>query len=106
MTTADIQCGGEAPVKERTAGLVLASSTAFVNAGRKRVLGKDGDEGVTTGKELGEISGYALAGKERNVYTHCYSHTVTYPVTHTDRVSYKLQEFKTVVKKTQFAHNP
>ncbi|EOB04508.1 hypothetical protein Anapl_01419 [Anas platyrhynchos] len=66
MTTADIQCGGEAPVKERTAGLVLASSTAFVNAGRKRVLGKDGDEGVTTGKELGEISGYALAGKERN----------------------------------------
>lgn len=71
-------------MKERTAGLVLASSTAFVNAGRKRVLGKDGDEGVTTGKELGEISGYALAGKERKVYTHCYSHTVTYPVTHTE----------------------
>lgn len=91
-------------MKERTAGLVLGSLTAFVNARRKRGLGRDGDEGVTTGKELGEISGYTLAGKERNVYTHCYSHTVTYPVTHAD--SYKLQEFKTVVKKAQFAHNP
>lgn len=29
-----------------------------------------------------------------------YIHTVTYPVTHADRVSYQLQEFKTVVKKT------
>lgn len=54
-------------MKERTAGLMLGSSTAFLNARRKRGLQTDGDEGVITGKELGEISGYALAGKETNI---------------------------------------